>query len=84
MDTKRIRKFVVVVLVVFLAASVTQARPALSQSVAASSVNGRIAFVSGRDGNVEIYVMSADGTGVTRLTNNQVEDGGPAWSPDGQ
>jgi Tol biopolymer transport system component len=30
----------------------------------------RIAFVSNRDGNLEIYVMNADGSGVTRLTNN--------------
>jgi len=44
---------------------------------------GKIAFVSGRDGNGEIYVMNADGTGVTRLTNDPANDIQPAWSPDG-
>ena len=43
----------------------------------------RIAFVSERDGNWQIYVMDADGGSQTRLTNNDVEDGTPAWSPDG-
>ena len=33
----------------------------------------------------EIFVMNADGTGVTQLTRNDgVRDEGPAWSPDGQ
>ena len=40
----------------------------------------RIAFVSRRDGNYEIYVMNADGSGQTRLTNNSAWDLHPAWS----
>ena len=44
----------------------------------------RIAFVSLRDGNAEIYVMNADGTGATRVTNDPQPDGRPAFSPDGQ
>jgi Tol biopolymer transport system component len=53
----------------------------------------RLAFVSLRDEpdpagcypncNWEIYVMNADGSGVTRLTNDPAEDFGPTWSPDG-
>jgi len=54
----------------------------------------RIAFVSSRDNpvpscfeppcNFEIYVMDADGSGVTRLTNSAATvDDGPTWSPDG-
>jgi TolB protein len=31
----------------------------------------------------EIYVMNADGTGRTPLTNNGEEERGPDWSPDG-
>ena len=58
-------------------------------SVAASSAtpspaSGRIAFASGRDGNSEIYVMNADGSGVTRLTHNEAGDGASSWSPDGR
>ncbi|MGD2206422.1 MAG: hypothetical protein PVH17_06555 [Anaerolineae bacterium] len=45
---------------------------------------GQIAFVSDRDGNAEIYIMNADGSGITRLTNNPARDAEPAWSPDRQ
>jgi TolB protein len=43
----------------------------------------RIAFVSDRDGNLEIYVMNADGSQPRRLTNDPGEDIHPFWSPDG-
>jgi len=33
-------------------------------------------------GNLEIYVVNADGSGLTRLTNNPGEDNLPVWSPD--
>jgi len=46
-------------------------------------VSGRIAFVSNRDGNSEIYVMNADGTGQTNLTNNSVAALELVWSPNG-
>ncbi len=42
-----------------------------------------IAFESNRDGNYEIYVMNADGSGQTNLTNNPAFDFAPDWSPDG-
>jgi Tol biopolymer transport system component len=44
---------------------------------------GKIAFSSRRDGNQEIYVMSADGSGQTNLTNHPADDSHAAWSPDG-
>ncbi len=43
----------------------------------------KIAFVSRRDGNREIYVMNRDGNAVKRLTDNAAWDVHPAWSPDG-
>lgn len=49
-----------------------------------SSDSKRIVFASTRDGNYEIYVMNADGSGQTRLTNDQTNDFGPSWSPDGK
>jgi len=49
----------------------------------APALGGRIAFTSYRDGNGEIYVMNADGSTQTRLTNNPSDDYNPAWSPDG-
>lgn len=44
---------------------------------------GQIVFVSDRDGNNEIYLMNADGTGLTNLTNHPTSDVNPTWSPDG-
>ena len=45
--------------------------------------NGKIAFASNRTGNYQIYSMSPDGSGQTRLTTNAATDTAPAWSPDG-
>ena len=45
---------------------------------------GKITFESYRDGNYEVYVMNADGTGQMNLTNNPAGDWFPAWSPDGK
>jgi TolB protein len=42
---------------------------------------GRIAFVSDRDGNAEIYVMNADGSGQTNLTNSPAPNAFPSWGP---
>ena len=43
----------------------------------------QIAFISDRDGDLEIYVMNADGSGQTRLTTDSAVSLGFAWSPDG-
>lgn len=44
----------------------------------------RIAFASSRDGgDIEIYVMNADGSGQARLTTVPGVDYFPTWSPDG-
>jgi Tol biopolymer transport system component len=52
-------------------------------SPAWSPDGSRIAFVSERDGNADIYVMNADGSAPTRLTSNAWRDSRPVWSPDG-
>jgi len=44
----------------------------------------RLAFMSNRDGNWEIYLVGADGQGLRRFTVNPANDGMPAWSPDGK
>ena len=44
----------------------------------------QIAFRSNRDGNSEIYLMNADGTGQTNLTKNKAYDDFPVWSPNGK
>lgn len=61
--------------------------PAAEDASPAWSPNGKkIAFHSRRDapaGNIEIYVMNADGSSQTRLTENTAFDAFPFWSPDG-
>ena len=44
----------------------------------------KIAFTSVRDGDLELYSMNVDGTGVRRLTHRVGYDGGAFFSPDGQ
>ena len=43
--------------------------------------SGKIAFVSGRDGNFEVHGMSAAGGAPTRLTFDPAFDSSPAWQP---
>ena len=43
----------------------------------------RIAFTRNERGNNDIYVVGADGNGLTRLTTNPLIDYMPSWSPDG-
>jgi tol-pal system beta propeller repeat protein TolB len=44
----------------------------------------RIAFVSSHAEGADIYVMQADGSNPTRLTDNGANNMFPAWSPDGK
>ena len=44
----------------------------------------RIAFVSSRDGNCEIYVMGADGSSPVNVTRTEFDEVHPSWSPDGE
>jgi len=53
--------------------------------VAWSPDGKKLAFVSDRDGNLEIYVMNDDGSGQTNLTNSPATDeAAPSWSADGK
>jgi Tol biopolymer transport system component len=45
--------------------------------------NGKIAFDSERDGNVEIFTMNPDGSNQTNISNTLSGEGQPSWSPDG-
>ena len=41
----------------------------------------KIAFVSYRDRDYEIYIMNADGSGIQQLTDNDWDDYFTAWLP---
>jgi TolB protein len=58
--------------------------PAEAQTLAWSPDGRKLAFVSLRDGNREIYVMNADGSGQENLTRQPASDSHPSWSPDGR
>lgn len=54
-----------------------------------AKAKGRIVFASNRDGNFEIYIMNADGTGLQRFTEDvpngfEPADTLPVLSPDGR
>jgi Tol biopolymer transport system component/PKD repeat protein len=46
-------------------------------------LEGKITFQSNRNGNFDIFVMNADGSGVTQLTSNPLDEYLPMFSPDG-
>jgi TolB protein len=54
-----------------------------SGALAATRGNGKIAYDSLRNGNVDVFVMEADGSTPVRLTTNAAQDRAPAFSPDG-
>jgi TolB protein len=58
--------------------------PSLDNSPAWSPDGGRVAFESNRDGDLEIYVIHPDGTGLIQMTSDSAYDGAPAWAPDGR
>jgi len=45
---------------------------------------GRILLAVSQNGNSEIYMMNADGTGFLNLTNHPADDEMASWSPNGQ
>ena len=56
--------------------------PGMNSGASYCAGNGRIALTLSKDGDAEIYTMSASGGDLRRLTNNRAIDTSPAWSPD--
>lgn len=48
-----------------------------------AGANGYFAFDANPEGNYEIFVINADGSGLRQLTSSQSENADPSWSPDG-
>jgi Tol biopolymer transport system component len=43
----------------------------------------QIVYASQEDGDFEIYLMNNNGSGLLKLTDNDIDDLWPSWSPDG-
>ncbi len=67
--------YVISVLLVFSSSAIVWAE---------APATAKIAFMSKRDGNAEIYVMNPDGSGQVNLTQHPAADYHPAWSPNGK
>ena len=60
-------------------------RPVLNGAVPAVSPDGKhVAFGSNRGGAYDLYVISADGSGLTQLTRSTGYESPPAWTADGE
>jgi Tol biopolymer transport system component len=62
----------------------TAAAAAPTRAATKPFANQPIVFASDRDGDSEIYVNNIGDKNITRLTDNDVYDGEPTWSPDGK
>lgn len=63
-------------------AGVRSATTAVEHS--AANPNGAVVFASNRHGDSDLYAVSMDGTGLTRLTNEPTDESRPLPSPDGR
>lgn len=70
----------IIVLILIIALPGCQFRPVDIKDIKKQ----KIAFVSERDGNPEIYVMDGNGKNQVRITNNKANEFKPDWSPDGR
>ena len=57
--------------------------PGYDAEATVSPTGDKIVFTSMRNGDLDIYTMNLDGTGVRQLTDLLGYDGGPFFSPDG-
>ncbi|VAW35491.1 tolB protein precursor, periplasmic protein involved in the tonb-independent uptake of group A colicins [hydrothermal vent metagenome] len=71
-------------IVLLLAACSSRSETEEAEIPTASKPVSGFVFTSERDGNWEIYWMAEDGSGVTRLTETEISEGGASWSPDGR
>ncbi len=58
--------------------------PVVAAQATVSGENGKIVFVDGPHLNNEVFIVDADGSNLTQLTHNSIDDLDPVWSPDGR
>ncbi len=81
-----IRRWVVAALLLSLTLSVSTYMGSGDRNIAAATLppQDQLAFVSSRDGSIQIYTIGVDGTGLRRLTGVPGQSEIPVWSPDGR
>lgn len=81
-----IRRWVVAALLLSLTSSVSAYMGPSGRNIAAATLQAQdqLAFVSSRDGSIQIYTIGADGTGLRRLTGVPGQSEIPVWSHDGR
>jgi len=87
----KLRLYSLILIVVFIFTACTIPKTATETTTAETTIpettapeattKGKIAFMSDRDGNYEIYIMNIDGSEQIRLTNNPANDRNPSFSP---
>ena len=58
--------------------------PAVTSVAQVSGINGKIVFMTDRDGDSDIYAMNADGSNQIDRAPSISSDETPGWSPDGR
>jgi len=66
-------KMTIIIAVVYIAVSIS----------AFADITGKIVFTSDRNGNADVYIANADGSGEKQLTKDDASDDQPVLSPDG-
>ncbi len=84
MSTLRDRRFILFLLLLINALLLGISSINASSEQQTALANSRIAFVSDRDGDADLYIMSIDGSQVLQLTDNSTWDSPGSWSPDGR
>lgn len=63
--------------------NLTRDQPCCNWNAKWSPDGKKLAYMTDRDGNTDVFVMDADGSNPTRLTDGPTAEHSPTWSPDG-
>jgi len=81
MKTKYSILFALILLLLIIPIATAQIDTMVNPTI--RSASQKIAFVSKRNGNSEIYIINDDGTDLKRLTHSKGDKVKPCWSPNG-
>lgn len=76
--------FTLLIASIFLCLNSCKSKADKQEDIVLKPPTSVISFLSTRDGNFEIYTMTADGNNVKNLSNNEALDYSTSWSPNGK